>query len=331
MVRISEQESKVFGLRIGRYSGNMVDLDTNRLVKDVLLHGVDLCRLKILGSDLKLFDKLEATNFHYEIYNLSYYNRFNFDSMKSTAPHPKLSAREVVDPGNDKDFRLVLSRLLASRSWVEYDSFLSKHLLTEEAKREASFDFYSSFSRSNQGDSYTGLMYFEDKPIGLFMGIFKKDVFFGNLFGLIEEYRGKGLSKYFYGFMFDICQAKGIRYFENEVNIFNFSSQQSAVSQNFTPQEIYYNITLFPFCNLEERAFKELPFTDLPALLKYISESYEQFDIGSIKTRRYSQTQRYEYALVSEVIHTANRAFVVVHFMFDSRIGKSIYVYLTMK
>ena len=331
MVRVSVDESKVFGLKIGRYSGNIVDLDPKRLVNDVLYHGVDLCRLKILGGDLKLFDKLEATNFHYEIYNLSYYNRFDFNSIETTAPHPELSAREVIDPDNDKDFNFVLKHLLASRSWVEYDSFMSKTLLPEDSKRVASFDFYSSFSRNNKGDSYTGLMYFNDKPIGLFMGVFKEEVFFGNLFGLIEEYRAKGLSKYFYGFMFEICKARGIRYFENEVNIFNFSSQQSAVSQNFTPNAIYYNITLFPFCNLDERAYEQLTYTDLSAVLEHITACYSQYDITNIKTRRYSNALSYDYSLVSEVIHTVDKVFVVVHFMIDSRIGKSVFLNFTMK
>ncbi|MFT5827784.1 MAG: hypothetical protein ACI9AB_000732 [Urechidicola sp.] len=325
-MKISKAESEVFGLKIGRYIGNITNLDVSQLETDVMKLGVDMCRIKVLGSDIELFDKLNSTNYHYELYNLNYYNKFSFDSVTEADVKPELHVREVVDPEADQDFIAVLSNLLESRSWVEYDTFLSKNLLTEEKKKRASFEFYSSFSKSNDGSSYTGLMYFEEEPIGLFMGLFKGDVFFGNLFGLIDGYRGKGLSKYFYGFMFDICKMRGIKHFENEVNIFNFTSQKSAISQNFLPQEIYYNLTIYPFCNLKSGKFKRLTILDLSALFDYLTNTYEDYMIVNIKRKRYLDRNGYDSSMILEPIHTESRIFLVVHFMVGATIGETTYI-----
>ena len=316
----------MFGLKIGRYSGNLTSLDVSQLESDIIQLGADICRIKVLGSDIKLFEKLNSSNYHYDIYNLNYYNKLNFNSLTDALPLPELNVREVVNPATDKDFVFVLRNLLESRSWVEYDTFLSKSIFTEAKKKLASFDFYSSFSKANDGNSYTGLMYANETPIGLFMGLYKGDVFFGNLFGLIEEYRGKGFAKYFYGFMYDICKARGIKYFENEVNIFNFTSQKSAISQNFLPKDIYYNITLYPFCNTKSSNFKKLELLNFSSLLVYLSNTYEEHMIVNIKRKRYLNGKEYTGSLLLEAIRTEARIFLVVHFMIGENIGETVYI-----
>jgi GNAT superfamily N-acetyltransferase len=325
-VRISKSESKFFELAVGRYSGNLPSLDMHQLEKDIIQVGVDVCRIKVLGSDIKLFEKLRASNYHYDIYNLNYSNKLNFTDLKTIEPLPELHVREVTNPDADDDFISVLGNILESRSWVEYDTFLSQNFLTEAKKQEASYEFYSSFSKANDGNSYTGLMYYNDIPVGLFMGLFKGEVFFGNLFGLVEKYRGKGFAKYFYGFMCDICKARGIKYFENEVNIFNFSSQKSAISQNFLPKDIYYNLTLYPFCNIASHSFKNLKVFTFAALINYLAQTYKNYEIMTIKRKQYLPKKEHEGALISEAIHTDLRIFLVVHFMTGKNIAETVYI-----
>tara|TARA_Y100000385_G_scaffold66934_1_gene66709 strand:- start:23201 stop:24199 length:999 start_codon:yes stop_codon:yes gene_type:complete len=325
-MKVSREESAMFGVKICRYEGNLVSLDCDQLERDILKFNPDLCRIKVLGNDIELFEKLNSLNYYYDLYNLSYYNSLELNKLGDVERNPNLHIREVVNPIDDEDFNFVLSNLLASRSWVEYDSFLSKNILSEDKKRSASFDFYSSFSKQNDGNSYTGLMYKNDKAIGMFMGLFKGEVFFGNLFGLIDEYRGQGLSKYFYGFMYEICHERGINYFENEVNIFNFSSQQSALSQNFMPTKIYYNITIYPFSNFNSGEYVKIPVKDFQGLFTYLSQEYKNYAVSIVKRKVYFVGLSYVGGLILERKIRSAHIFLVVHFIKNGQIGESVYI-----
>lgn len=328
---ISELESKVVGHTIGRYKSNIENLDVLKIEENIKQLKPDICRLKINGSDDMLFDKLKQLNYPYEIYNINYYNIFDLSSVKKKEPPSELSYRQVIEGIEDKDFYIVLSNVLSARSWMEYNTFLTSHIFNENNKREAAIEYYQNFADDSNKASYTGLVYYDKTPIGLFMGYFTEDSFFGNLFGLVESFRNKGLSQYFYYFMYSECKKRNIKYFKNEVNLFNFKSQKSALTQGFLPKEIYYNLSIFPFCNINQSKFKiiELASFKLDALNLFIKSEFSEFEISTFKQKIYTKSNSFNKCILQSVISLSERKFIVIHFLDNfNHIVKSYYIYL---
>lgn len=328
---ISELESKMVGHNIGRYKSNIENLDITELEENIKQIKPDICRLKINGRDDKLFDKLDKLNYPYEVYNINYYNVFDLSSVKEKEPPSELSYRQVKEGIEDKDFYIVLSNVLSARSWMEYNSFLTSNIFNENLKNEAALKFYQNFADGSNPMNFTGLVYFNETPIGLFMGYFIEDSFFGNLFGLVESFRNKGLSQYFYYFMYRECKKRNIKFFKNEVNLFNFNSQKSALSQGFLPREIYYNLSIFPFCNINQSKFKIIGLASfkLNALNSFIKSEFSEFEINNFKQKIYTKSNSFNKCILQNVISLSERKFIVIHFLDNfNYIVRSYYIYL---
>lgn len=328
---ISELESKVVGHNIGRYKANIENLDIIELEENIKQLKPDICRLKINGRDDKLFDKLDNLNYPFELYNINYYNVFDISNIKPQKIPTELSYRQVIEGNKDKDFYEVLSDIISARSWMEYNTFITSNIFNEKLKKDAAIKHYESFANKTNPLSYTGLVYFKQTPIGLFMGSFVEDSFFGNLFGLVERFRNKGLSQYFYYFMYGECKKRNISFFKNEVNLFNYKSQQSALTQGFLPKEIYYNLSIFPFCNINQSKFKiiELASFKLDALNLFIKSEFSEFEISTFKQKIYTKSNSFNKCILQSVISLSERKFIVIHFLDNfNHIVRSYYIYL---
>ncbi len=326
---LSELESHYFGLNFGRYDSNIDVLDVKELESSILQSKIDVCRIKVLGSDDKVFNEINELNYPFEIYNVNYYNILDFKNHNNKLNLDGFEVREVIDADDDEDFKVVLRDVISNKTWVEYDSFLTRHLMPEEKRSSLAYEYYKKISRKNDDSRYTGMLYKEKKPIGLFMGYFKENAFFGNLFGIVKEYRQMGYAKYFYSFMYEICKRRNVHLFENEVNIFNFPSQKSAASQNFTPKELYFNFTIYPFCNDESDQFKtiHLKSYDVNTLLEYMKENLVNYFIKSINSKNYSgSTQNIDCALIRTFVKSDEGVFVVAHFKTGNKITQSVYL-----
>lgn len=331
-MKLSLNESKVFSHKVGRSEINIDNLDSLVFKKDMLTNEFDICRFKLFGGKKNIFEKLKSIGVPFEIYTINYYNFLPLDKkLKVNIPN-EFSTREVLDTKTDSEFLSILNEVLSINDWLEYESLLSKNILTARLRKKLALDYYSSFCPKYKEKTYTGILNKDGKGIGIFMGEFINETFHGAIFGLVKTYRSKGYAQYFYEFMSRECKNRGVKFFVDEVNIFNLPSQKSANNQNLVPKDVYFNVTLFPFFNFKDKMFCNLNLNDfnLSSIILYLETFYHKYKIVDIKTNVFDDFKKssdYELVKLCPIL-TQKDLFFVFHVLKDNKIVKSHYIHL---
>lgn len=331
----SQLESSIFNFKVGRQELHADDFSVAELEKSILKGQFDVCRIKLFGGKKDLLENLNKLGYPYEIYTINYYNTLNIKDKPRLKRDDMFSIREVSCSKEDLEFLEILEEVLAQNEWIEYKSTLSNNVMPVAQRQELAKAYYSTFCRDERPNTYTGVLNKEGKGIGIFMGEFKNDSFHGAIFGLRAAFRSKGYAKYFYDFMCEICQAKGIQYFVDEVNIFNLPSQQSALSQNLVPKKVYFNISIFPFYHFKDKIFCEMRWRDygFSAIVHYLDQLFPEFYIKSSNAKRRLEDFDWQIDKVVQTcpLITQQEVFIVFHFLNKDKIKESYYLHLIKK
>jgi predicted transcriptional regulator with HTH domain len=328
MLYLSESESEIFGVNVARNSNYMEGIELENANTEMMNLHADVVRIKVNGAYEPIFKKLNQLNLPYELYTINYFNKskigeaVNFDKLD-------FSILNVENPRNHQGFMDLLNDVLESKSWFEYESELSNHILPFEKRKQLATRYYSSFSESTQKNAYSAILLKAQEPIGIFIGYFVNETYNGVLYGISSKYRTMGYAKYPYLFMMEECRKRGIKYFQNDVSIFNMVSQKATISQNLLPENIFFNITIYPYFNYLAKSSKKIKLRlyNLQGLLEYINLNFPDLSISSIKCRNYDVlNDAIPEVYILTPAQTNSYCFFVAHFIVSAKIVESYYI-----
>jgi hypothetical protein len=238
----SEEESNLLQLNVARCKGYVTALDAAQIRGQVFAEGYDICRIKLEGTHTSLFKSIEEVGFPYSIYTVNYHNQLNITPLlKITEGYKAIEYNNT----HQQALHSILQDVFESRGWFEYENDRYSTLISTGQEREVFMHYFSNFTDALNG-RHTYLLFFNEIPVGVFIGYVNGDRFYGILYGVLSSERGKGSSKEIYKLMNNICFEMGLKYFENDVSIFNIPSQRSTVSSGLVPDNIHFNVILYP-------------------------------------------------------------------------------------
>lgn len=323
----SKLESKKLNLKMFRCSDTIHNIPFDFLEKKIKENKIDVLRLKISAQNLSIFNDLVELGYFYEIYNINNTNILDINKYKVFNNNTDFSYRLVLDPENDKSFQNILYEVVKNKGWIEYDSNILAKKYTNETKNEIAMKYYGNYHSSNQ---FKAVLKKGDDEIGVFMGNFENNSFYGTLFGLKEKERNKGYAKYFYNLMIEICKDKGVVFFKTDVNIFNWGSQMSASSAGFLNKKTYFNINLYPLANdtnSENLLLKDIEISNISTYLKSL---YPDFYIDCIQSKIYDHLYKFDQIKIKELDISSKQKIVVFHFYNTNILNKSTYIKLKL-
>ena len=240
---LSETESNLLGLKIGRGEFLLSAEMEEGLAADIIRNKWDICRLKTNGFNEQIFHILDRIAVPWNIFSINYLN----EKKTGTEPFFSNELEAVLYSGEQEEELIsILKIILQSKGWFEYYNELYQELLDKRKQKALALEYFSSFHEKKRKNGRTWLLKRNGQTVGTFMGEAKDDTFYGTLYGILPQFRNEGLSKDIYRFMDDLCRQNGWKVFYNDINIFNVPSQRSAARMELVPSEIRYNIILYP-------------------------------------------------------------------------------------
>jgi len=330
---LSPTESNISGYKIGRSTQHINQLDIAELKKHILDGSFDICRLKINGNQPSLFAQLNTLGIPFEIFTMNYLNEIDIhEYFKYNPVIPEdFTAEPIQDTNVHPDFEQLLNGILNSKSWFEYESPLLDSLLPQASRKKLALSYYKSFCPAAQTNGRTWILRKDKEPIGLFMGNIAADHFYGVLYGIDEQYRNCGYSKYIYYLMFKECLKLKLNRFVNDVSLFNIASQKSAASSRMIPSNIYYNVTLYPFSQQSDH-FIKISDSDTTALINIENIARvlcgEDWRVKNIKSNYFFSTEKYDSVLYREVIKKEDFRVLIIHLNYKNILQKICYIEL---
>ncbi len=328
----SKIESSIFKYKIGREEVDVDDFSQIDIEESIIINEFDVCRIKLFGGTKDQLENLNKLGYPYEIYTINYYNLLEIKNKPKVERENAFSIREVINPKSDQEFIEILEDVLENSEWIEYKSLLSNKLMPLNLRKELARDYYSSFSNNIISNTYTGVLNKDSIGIGIFLGQFKDNTFHGAIFGLKNEYKSKGYAKYFYDFMCEVCQKRGVTHFVDEVNIFNIPSQKSASSQNLVPHKIYFNISIFPFYDFKNKIYCEIILKEynFSSIIMYLENLFSDYKVNKVNTKSVPNHPESKIDKLVKLcpVYEDSEIFFVFHFLSMNEIKHSYYIHL---
>ena len=252
----SQLETEIYNYHFYRASLNLLNANTGQILDVLNKEDIDVLRLKLMASHIDVLKFLTTLHMPFEIYNINYINKLDIKHYRDVNLPEDVIFKVIENPHNDVKFQEILETVITSENWVEYTGWLSDSIMPKQRRLEVAVNYYkSSFYSLSEHPFYTFLVV-NGVEVGITVGKFESDVYQGALFGLLPEYRKKGLAKYFYQLMVEEMRRRGAVYFRNEVNLFNTNSQSSANNRNIQADDYYFNVSIFPFRKLDNSFIK---------------------------------------------------------------------------
>lgn len=248
---LSKNESNRLKCKFYRSTETFSKLPFNEMEALFKTEEVDILRLKLDASNMALFNELNKIPYYYEIFNLNNKYRLSIDNKLKL--NENLAVNFIQVNKVEKEYLITLNDILKNKTWLEYESLILNNKLTENKRIDIALGYYSKFS-SNNKDEVVVKMFVKDIEVGLFIAKIESNRLFGVLVGIRTKYRGMNYAKYFYNFILDYCNKNGLKYFDVEVNTFNFPSQNFVKSAGFKSTGFFYNVNIFPKFNFKSRA-----------------------------------------------------------------------------
>ncbi|MEZ5009065.1 MAG: GNAT family N-acetyltransferase [Chitinophagales bacterium] len=238
----SENESQFYNLEIYRSKGYSDQLDAKSLLLPIYQLSPDVVKLKINVTDRQLFNELNSLGFPFSIHSLISKNEVEIPvGYKYENTDEKITYRNAQK--EDKQaLREIIPKIISKPTGFNYQPLYS---FNNSANYIENTIFYlESLIDNDNADVW--LTYYDGQISGYFSGIFYEDYFEGILYGVVPEYRNKGISNYIYGTMKSICAEKNKKRFINDVQVTNHGSMKSA-SKIGMQGGMYYYIHLYCF------------------------------------------------------------------------------------
>lgn len=258
IIHFSEGESEILGLRIGRCE--LKEHSQVGLVRDeVFKQNLDLCRIKVSGDHADLYIQLEKLGFPYFILNVV--QSYEKASLGGYQVSDKLKFQRINSVEDQEALENVIRACFSDYPGTFFTNPYLTGLITPEQEIQAITSFViSSLESSNY---WIRLVKYEDLNVGFVMYRVSEIESFGELFGIIPEFRRNALSKEVGALVLNTFRDKRV---VNHVKIQNIPSVKTHIKLGDSPKETIFNIHLVSLLRLNDDTAKERELLSLDEL-----------------------------------------------------------------
>ncbi len=247
VVAFSEIETRLLGLRIGRY--NTQSIDTDQLKRGIEEGKYDVVRVRTNCSDEFAALKLEQTGYH------AYFNggirRYRANCMEAPLPpftRPDVNF-ELYTGQYPKILEHIMSESLGDYPICYYRTPGLNGVITKQMESKCLFEFYSHFNNNSLfennflwfvklGETYVGF-------IALY--IYRdKDMVDFTLGGFLKSFQGKGLGPNNLTHIKQFCRSINITYLSTGARNENMFTQKTCEKDNMKCDGVEYIFHVVP-------------------------------------------------------------------------------------
>lgn len=277
----SETESKAYGLELFRTQLEEFS-EVSELISAIHSQHVDVLRLKVNANNKDVYSFLNSLGIPYQLYNLLYSNSVEIDELEDGLFHlPEGYTTERCSRLNQDRLVELVANSIDRKTWVNYESELVKHLITNNRELEAASEFAAQHSSNKSGRSGWIIQY-NGEDVGFVTGTAVGQNFIGTLCGIVPKHRGLDHSKTIYTISYQHCREKGFSTFQNHIGVMNIPSQRSATGQNMVATDVYFHFELYPLLSLNEEASHRFDYSGSFKLHETLTEFWK-IEIGARK------------------------------------------------
>lgn len=245
----SETESKAYGLELFRVQLEEFS-EVLELISAINAQHVDVLRLKVNANNKNVYSFLNSLGIPYQLYNLLYSNIVAIDELEDDMFNlPEGYTTEHCSKSNENRLVDLVVNSIDRKTWVNYESELVKHLITNNNELEAASEFAAQHSSGKNG-CCGWIIQYNGEDVGFVTGTAIGQNFLGTLCGIVPKHRGLDHSKTIYTISYQHCREKGFSTFQNHIGVMNIPSQRSATGQNMVPTDVYFHFELYPLLSL---------------------------------------------------------------------------------
>lgn len=290
---LSETESRIFGLKVGR-SERLDSFDENLLLKDIIEREFDICRIKTDAANKNIFKQLDYIGIPYHLYNvLSQSGKITGPEDLINPGESKLSG-EVYDGSQKETLYQLVGSAVSEDTGVNFFNFYFENCLPLQKRVEAAQQYAHAFIHS-QNPGKTGWIFkYREEYVGFCLLLIEKT--FGDLvfFGVGDKFRGLGFSREIQKYALDFCYRNKIAYMGGDIAIQNVGSLKSVLNVGGSQRKSYFNFILTPFFSHSAIPAKEFSFRPvkkpLEEMVSIILEEVEDFKKRKITSIKIKET-----------------------------------------
>lgn len=319
----SELESKLSNYSVSRKIISTADWSASELKEEIIRGKYDICRVKVLADDIYIFNKLADLGYTYDLYTLNAF--LTLEIKEAICKNDDFYFMELDNAAADIEYKNMLIQTISNKTWVEYENSKYKYLINHKIRFDLAINHYLSISK-NDDSFYTAFLCHKGKKIGFVTGEKRGKVFFGNMVGILPEYRSLGYMNYMYENLNQMCWANGIELFDVEINMFNMSSFKAAIRNKLIPSKVFLNLNLYPFLHINS-SYEEvyLDKYDAPSILQAVQNRFKGRNILSFRELNYINDAVADCLFCLSPINSEIVAFHVIHLFSNFQIIKSFY------
>lgn len=216
-------ESKILGLRIGRY--NTLSIDNQLITKNA--ENFDLIRVKTSCKDEFAVQKMYETKIPFFFSGGVRRYRVNcFEAPLQEYTHMSIGFEKCTEKHRD------ILYYIMKDSWGEYPlgyyrTPIINEFVTKERELECLFQYYIEFYTNNSPLNHLWLMYFENKPVGFLALNNLEDGVDSTIAGILKSFQNNGLFPNILRFIRKYCRENGLKYFNCGARLENIYSQRA--------------------------------------------------------------------------------------------------------
>ncbi len=255
LVKLSEHESKFYGLRVGRL--DRVDFEPESLVQSIFDLRLDLCKLKVDLSNPRAFDRLRNLGFHYSYHSLL---------LRQVIDLRKESDRNVRRPEgfhfkeyarqDEGTLRAMVDEVLTNDvANLYYTDRLFDGIIDRIKFKEAVTHYQTTFDSSVDATKLGYLAFYEGRPIGFCTLQIAGRAGIGIFVGILPEHRGEQLFREFV--RWEMLQSKlmGCDTFVCDTIAFNTRSLNTTFKEGLRIESGLMNVNIICLLSRSEHMF----------------------------------------------------------------------------
>lgn len=265
----SIEESKIFDLNYYRFS-----LDNNNKSKElfdyVILNKVDVCKVKIPFVNYNEINQIFLSFPWHSLSNINTLNEIIIDCCEDLVLDVRYTISEITSMLAIEEF---IKDSVINKGWQNAQPKYISSYLDKESQLKASTIWVEKYL--NKPNKLLYSLEFNGEVVGFFSGDVINDEFYGGIFGIHSDYRGKGHSKMIYLKVIELCKKLNLKRFACEVGITNIGSQKSAEKSGLKVIGQVFNLEIYPFLSQVYKNNNTLFFYDFKGNDQLISTMFK--------------------------------------------------------
>lgn len=245
----SVSESKILDIKIGRCDLIKLDIVTIEKIKNEIIEGgFDICRLKLLATEPNIYSCLELLGFPYFILNINHV--FEIIPCEKYPINKNITFKIIGEQASVELLKTIVQNCFFDSSGNFFRNPLTSGVVSKEMELTAMTTYV--VEKIHDSNYWLRLIYFKKVPIGFVLYKLFGDILTGELFGLVPEYRQKGLSKDIGAYVLNEFQNRRVI---NHVKIQNIPSIRTHFSLGLKLTQTILNVHLVSY--LQSKDFSE--------------------------------------------------------------------------